>query len=336
MNIKQGTPIQFSIALPTTAKNRPDCQVTNDLFDLHLNANKATLTLPDLPRWQAILAAWDLPENRPNEIKLDELLDAPEQLEQRRCIPPASALQLRQLLRETLPLRPSQSLFGAYGHRAGTGALDLRPGLRLKIVRAHFTKPPEQRKSPADGYRGLTTANYDCFEDAAGKVGFRLASIEDDIKGLPRDARFAKQAPPQRVYRFLMLTHYVSTGRKRSAIIIGAQNLTLIHNIESKLRQNPAEPCPSLTAGTKAICLPFEGEVTVSPEIQVTLNDKSQYVAWGSTIKNLLTQAKASEAKSIRLRRSWENQLRPVEIEGDPAAILSTVLIGGDEVQWKQ
>lgn len=332
-------PITF--AIPVRGGNGsggPNCQLGGEMYQLRLSKTQAVLQLGSPAKWQDLLAQWDQLTNRVVESKVNEILSAPELLEQRGCLDAASALRVRQLLRETLPMRPQQGLFAVYGHRLGSGAFDLRPGLRMKVVRAHFSKPPGERKSTVDGYLGLTTVSYDCVEDEAGWVtlqrraetAFEPESMRGKVREAPQDLL---RLPPRPVYRFLMHTSFLRTGIKRFAILLGTERVAEMRGLEEKLAADPAMPCAALTAGTskKAVCVSFEGDVTVSPEVQVTVNGTSRYVPWGATVKDLLREVK--QASHVRLRRVWEGQLRRVDAE-DQAALSRTVLTGGDEIVW--
>jgi hypothetical protein len=343
------TPLSFSTPLPgvKAAKLRGrQCRIANDLFDLAIAGGRnsqVTLRMPPAQKWEGLLATWDQLDNRTVEASLDELLAGPEVLEQRRCLPTASALQVRQFLRETIPMRPMDGLYSAYGHRPGSGALDLRSGLRLSIQRAHFSLPPERRKSTIDGYAGITTARYDCVQGAKGRLTFRFAGADYSTDALKqslasgfKDLEFAKDAAPRLVYRSFFLTHYVRAGIRRSAIIAGASTIEEMRTVERKLRDNPGTSCDSLTGGTANVCIAFEGDVTVSTEVQIIVNGETRYLPWGITVRMALAQARAPQdaLKSLELWRLWKGQLRPLEIEGDRSALLNVMLVGGDKIAW--
>lgn len=269
-------PIAF--AIPVRGTGGSNCRLGGEMYQLRVTRKEAVLQLGSPGKWQDLLAQWDEVGNQAVESKVHEILSAPELLEQRGCLDAASALRVRQLLRETLPMRPQQGLFAMYWHRLGSGAFDLRPGLRLKIVRAHFNKPADERKSPIDGYAGLTTVPYDCVEDAAGRVTlarhpvtvFAPESMRGKVREAPQDLL---RLPSRPVYRFLMQTSFLRTGTKRVAILLGTERVSDMRGLESKLAADPAMACAALTAGTRAaVCVPFEGDVTVSPEVRVTVN----------------------------------------------------------------
>lgn len=263
------------------------------------------------------------------ELAGEDVPTAIEGLEEKNCI----SAEVAKKLREGTGLRPEQSLYAAYGYRAGSEGLDLRGGVRLKIVRAHFDRLPAQRKSALDGYVGLTTVSFDSFEDARGRVGFRYQGVEakpDSVRAIGEDLAFGKAARVLPVYRLLMLTHYLKSGTKRAALVLGARSLAEMRELEKRLRQNPGESCAELVGRSKGVCFSFEGEVTVSPEVLVRVNGELKGLSWGTTLRMV-----AGQAKTVTLRRVWGKSLRSVEVEGEPAALLNTALVGGDVVEYR-
>jgi hypothetical protein len=241
-----------------------------------------------------------------------DLLEGPMELARRGCVDASVALQMRRVLRESVPMRPNSGLYATYGYRPGVSVVELRAGVRLKMVRALFDKPVEQRSSSIDGYTGLKTEIYDCEEDGRGFVSI------------------GKLAGARKVYRFLMLTHYVKAGVSRSAVLLGADRLSEVEEMERRLKANPGEACLKVRTGRRSVCVAFDGEVTVSPEVLVTVNGEKKALAWGTTVKMV-----AGGAKEITLRRLWMEKLRSIEIEADLDAVGATVLVGGDVVEYR-
>ncbi len=300
----------FSIPVKAGTVKGAECRVANEFFELRVEGGRAKLRMQPM-------------EN------VEELLAAAEVLAQKNCLTDGAA----QLLRETIPMRPELGLFGAYGYRPGGEGLDLRAGVRLKIVRAHFDRLPAQRKSALDGYVGLTAVSFDSFEDEQGRVGFRYQGVDakpDSVRAVGEDLAFGKSARALPVYRLLMLTHYLKSGTKRAALVLGARSVAEMRGLEARLRENPGESCAALVARSKGVCFSFEGEVTVSPEVLVRVNGDAKALAWGTTLRML-----AGQAKTVTLRRFWGKKLRSVEVEGEPAALLNTALVGGDEVEYR-
>lgn len=341
------TPLSIPVALQAKSKalvKAGKCIVSNDLFQLRFDRRSqgtGVLELPAMARWQTLLEMWDQPGSNEIDQKLQQVLDGPEVLEKRGCLGAGTALAVRQLLRDSLPMLPSQGLFREYGYKPGSGGLDLRPGVRLTIQRAYFKDGARPNGKSLDGYIGVSTALYDCVEDAAGRAAFQPLGVKystDELrsrsKGREAEASLARVARPKRLYRLLFLTLNVPTGVKRSVLIVGASTMAEMEAGERQLSRDAGQSCGELAARGRLTCISFGDDVTVTPEVRVTVNGQVESVAWGDSLKTLLAKRDLGEQAlaSIRLSRRFQDRLLPVKVEGDPAALLDTMLVGGDQV----
>ncbi|WP_031498634.1 hypothetical protein [Bryobacter aggregatus] len=319
---------ELSISLPKqklSPSRTAACQVSNDLFQLQILDDRALLRMSPVDSW------W-----KQADASLDEVLPSLETLEHRRCLSTHSALQLQQIIRESLPMRPGQSLYGAYGYRMGGGGLDLRSGMRVSLQRAHFRIPAALRKSPADGFIGISTVQYERGEDGDfRRLGVEYSSdlLRQSLRRGWQDLYFAREAGARPVYRLFLLTHYVRAGIQRSAIVIGASSVAQLSDVEKQLKQDPGAPCSSL-ARAKVACVLFEGEVTASVELLARIDGTPTYVPWGTTVRTVLQQRK-KELPTMQLRRLWAKQLLSVEVDGDRNSLLDLALVAGDELSWE-
>ena len=339
--------VQFPISPgPARLRNSAACIETNDLFSARVDAKQRQLilTMPSLMDWRKILLLWEQPGNQGIEQKMEALRVAPETLEARGCLSPGSALSLRQVLRDALPVRPGQDLYSHYFYRPAGLGLDLRPGVRIKLQRAHFSGPPT-----ADGRRsvndliGTSTIYYECQEDSQRRASFKRADVHFDSDKLTaelrrgsEDMRFSDRAHPRPIYRLFLLTSYPQKGLRRSALILGASSIGRMQAMEREISANLAIGCEDLMKASDSVCIPFEGDVSVSPEVQVTINGKPAFVDWGSTVRSVLRKEGAERAGGVRLRRQFQGQLLPVEVDVKAESELGNMaLIAGDDLSWK-
>ena len=331
--------LNFAVALGPSKK---DCVESNDLFSIRIDrkSRQLALTMPSLIAWQSILPQWEQPDNREIEQKIEAILNAPETLESRGCLSIGSAIQLRQILRDAIPMRPGFDLYTAYGYRAGGLGLDLKPGVRLKVQRAHFNSP-----LPVNGRRsildliGTSTVYYECRLDRRDRIAFTKPSVEYDSDKVKEalakgweDTSFARLARPQPVYRLFFLTSFLKKGVRRSALVLGAPSVARMQAMERQIAANPAIGCEELGGGS---CISFDGDVSVSAEVQVTINGHPTYLDWGSNVRTVLRKLRAEKATDLHLRRAFQGKLVPVDI--DPkveGALESTSLVAGDELSW--
>ena len=62
-------------------------------------------------------------------------------------------------------------------------------------------------------------------------------------------------------------------------MILGASNVGRMQEMESRISANPGIGCDGLIGGSDSTCVPLEGDVTVSPEIEVSINEDGGEVA---------------------------------------------------------
>jgi hypothetical protein len=332
--------LHFPVALGASPSN---CLEANELFKIQIDrkTRQLTLTLPSLNAWQLVLPQWEQPDRGDVHDKLMAILEAPKALETRGCLSPGSAVALRQVLREAIPVRPGFDLYPKYGYGPGGLGFELRPGVRLKVQRAHFNGPP-----PPDGKRGIqdffgiSAVFYDCQLDNGDRIAFAKPVVQYDSDALKtrlakgwEDTQFARDAKPQPLYRLYLLTSFLKTGVKRSALVIGGATVTQMLVLEREIAANPAISCDDLKA---AACLSFEGDVTVSAEVAVKVNGETAYFDMGTNVRAVLRKYQAEKAVDVRLRRAFQGKLLPFEIDPKAAdGLENTALVAGDELTWK-
>ena len=114
---------RFTLEFPvsTGPPSSQPCVETSDLFRIAVDRKERHLSLdmPSLHEWQALLPQCDQLGDPELDRKIDAILAAPETLESRGCLAAGSAIQLSQILRDSVPMRPGYDLYTAYGYRPG-------------------------------------------------------------------------------------------------------------------------------------------------------------------------------------------------------------------------
>ena len=68
---------------------------------------------------------------------------------------------IRDYMLQNIPMKPSGSLFNAYGYQIDRSGLDLKPGLRLKIERAYFSAAaPGEEAHEEKNYIGVSSSFF--------------------------------------------------------------------------------------------------------------------------------------------------------------------------------
>ncbi len=223
----------------------------------------------------------------------------------------ASNLHARDYILQSVPTRPSDSLFNAYGYRIERSGVNLKPNLRLKVERAYFNGSEKSDKN----YLGVSDVLFDVATNPGGFLLFQqVRAIQYSPPSLAQTDHEGSRdlaildLKPQKHYRVLFYTHEVPTDQNFSAALIGADDSSRLDQFEQAMRADSGASCSSLTH-EDVQCLEFRGFVTVSVQIPVELNGKSQFVDWGTKVKTVVP---AKSLKSLKIQRRFANSYFPV------------------------
>jgi hypothetical protein len=307
------------------------------------NSSSLEISMPSLDQWLGDLEGKDEPESSGEVEELDAFLADVDKLQSVGCFPKTGPV--RDFILRSLPMRPQESYFTAYGYRLGHSGMDMQPGIRLKVERAYFRAP--SRGEDQDGektFLGLSTVYFDVERTNDDKTAFRQsgeilyspASLAGNASSGLRDIDLSRLAPEPR-YRLFFYTYTVAEKRKRAAAIIGAGEIGSLDAVDQQLRTNPEQDCRIASALGAATCFDFDGLVTLSTQISVVLNGRTRFVEWGVRVKDVLPKASNLRTlKTLRLERRFAgNTYYEVRFDPTDSRVLSLVLVGGDRVSWK-
>ena len=119
------------------------------------------IQLPAPEQWLSDLEGRTEPESGEEVSALDAILADVDRLQQEGCFG-ETAISIRDFILQSIPMRPNESFYNAYGYRAGRSGLDLKPGIRLKIERAFF-RPPRagEEEDEEKDFLGLSASYFD-------------------------------------------------------------------------------------------------------------------------------------------------------------------------------
>jgi hypothetical protein len=231
---------------------------------------------------------------------------------------------IRDYMLQSVPMRPSESLFNAYGYLLERGALDLKAGLRVKIQRAYFRPAaPGEEQHTVKNYLGVSTSNFDVEQASGGKIRFQqIGDIQYSPETFAKDAeeerrdQDLRELPERSHYRLLFYTYIVPKEQDISAAILGASNAAQLDELERELRLPLLEGCRTTAEAKSGDCFEFKGFVTVSAQIKVQLNGKSPQIASNpKTVHGLLLRCalQSIEFRRTLTRLGWRRPLDLVE-----------------------
>ncbi len=126
------------------------CTVKEDAFRLERSGDDQTAIQIALPAPRLWLSNLDRGSSGADDMmeSLYAFLADVDRLQALGCFPSLS-YPIRNYILQSIPMRPSESLFSAYGYLRERGGLDLKEGIRVKIERAYFgpVAPGEEQHS---------------------------------------------------------------------------------------------------------------------------------------------------------------------------------------------
>jgi hypothetical protein len=344
-SVPKDSPNDAPILVKGIAKTRSNapadtCTLEQGPFRLEPDlAEKNTLmiTLPPREEWLARLEGQSDADDRTVFDLLDTFLTKLDQLRSSGCLE-ESVDALRGSILQSIPTKPEQGLLNAYDYRGGRSSIDLKPDIRLKIERAYFEGEESiEVQSAAKNFKGLSWFYFDVKSDAAGRISFeRIGAIKFSPASLAHTDEEGKRdlalgsLGPQSCYHLFFYSYLVPTHRKRSATIIGGASEGQLDAVETKLRANPEQGCEEAAAGSAISCFEFQGLVTVSAEISVSVNGKLDFLEWGAKVRNVLPDS--TSLQSLRIQRKFNDGYADLIFDPKRDDILSLVLVGGDRL----
>ncbi len=302
------------------------------------------LTMPAPERWLSDLEGRAGTDGNEDVEALYAILADADQLQQQGCFAGTSTA-IRDFILQSIPMRPNESLFNAYGYWVERSGLDLKPGMRLKIERAYF-RPAEagEEERAEKNFTGVSTMYFDVELTSDGMTRFRQAGdIEYSPKSLADTVQEGRQdlglrdVPPELHYRLLFYTYLVPKKHQRSAAVIGSRETGQLDELDRALRARFDEGCQSVAATSGVTCFEFDGFVTLSCQIEVELNGKRKFVDWGTKVRDVLSQdAKSDAPKSLRIQRRFLDSYYDVRFTPRDSRVLSLALVGGDRLRWSK
>jgi hypothetical protein len=301
------------------------------------------IQLPAPEQWLSDLEGRTEPESGEEVSALDAILADVDRLQQEGCFG-ETAISIRDFILQSIPMRPNESFYNAYGYRAGRSGLDLKPGIRLKIERAFF-RPPRagEEEHEEKDFLGLSTSYFDVELTAENKIRFLQVG---DIRYSPASLAQSDQEgssdlalsglPLESSYRLFFYTYFVPEKHKRSAVIIGGESASQLDELDHQLRAMPEQGCKN-TAASAVTCMEFDGFVALSSQIKVELNGNTKFLEWGAKVKDVLPKNSGVKAlRSLRMQRRYLDTYYEVRFDLKDLNVLSLWLVGGDRLTWSK
>jgi hypothetical protein len=318
------------------AGQQPGCSIRGRWFSLirDKKSNGWVAALPAPDAWHSNDFVADIREEWGRFS--DEIYD----LDSEGCIGPEGYEKATDWIRQSMPA-PAQLASFFRDPLNDRGFVALRPDTRLFIERSLFRPPGAETVA---NYAGEMKVYYSIAQERGGEIGLKLHKIRRSAH-LPRklqevvpDATLAHHFGRAGAIRLFLLTRYIPPNLKRTALLIGVQNPADMVAVSRKIEKQPKIPCNNLAEAGIA-CASFDGEVSASVELGVTVNGKEKFVPLGSTVNSILTSLSPNERAealaTLNLRRIFHGKLHSVEFHRNDPEVPKLALVAGDRISWR-
>jgi hypothetical protein len=219
---------------------------------------------------------------------------------------------------------PFPEVLGRYTG-VGTGWVELRPEIELRIENAYFREGTPKRGLA--NFLGTEIARYQVLATGA----LKQIAVQSRLEQRPADQPPVEQllSESQNRYRHHRLFYQVLLNKKtdvRSAVLLSAESLDELDRVTDQLMSDPESVC----GGVSTYCTAFPEACTASLEIEIVVNGHQRTVLWGSSLAEV-----TENHRRIELFRLHVGALAPVEIDPRDREALRLPLLPGDRVKWR-
>ena len=317
--------VEFPLTQKLQRGASDDCSVKSGPFKLSSTAKPSQwkAALPSLRTWTKSLAQDTFHQ------QFENFLDQIGTLSDNGCMSSSESVLLQEAVRESVPVRPAETLLYRYGYRPGPGFVDLEPGMRLVVERAEYDQ--------SDKFKGTSIVDYQITRNSRAWLRFRPVEVkrQGESRVPTSDLDLGARVNKMLFSRLFFSGNPVPKNLDYTAMILGTRSRKQMEEITRALQAHPQSGCATDSNGD-ASCKPFIGSVTVSAELKVTVNGKEVFVGPQVTLRGVLAAADVARCedklKALRIEREFLG--RPVKIVFDPTAnsILNLVVIGNDRI----
>jgi hypothetical protein len=329
-----GDRLTFRIPAGGNAVPDVDCSIKGTWFTLVRSSHDKfwTAEVPTAVAWEKSGGTIDMKE------EWEAFAATLNGLRQKQCFSPQEYVSLEQTLVANLPAPADEILFYRYGYGMG-GYVNLAPGMQLRIERDFFAS--ESPAADPRDYRGTTITSYAVDGNGQNGVHLTFLGVEKKSAGghtpqaIALDIDLATQFAAAARLRLFLQDLEVSGNAKTPAILVGAANENDVNQATRQVAANP-QAC---TGHLNVTCAIFQGSVTVSPMLQVTVNGKPTYVPIGSKLWSVLpldSSRNGNVVRTLRVERPYRGKMAEVMFAHDQEGVAQILVMGGDRISWSK
>jgi hypothetical protein len=209
------------------------------------------------------------------------------------------------------------------GFEPGGGWIDLRSEMEVQVENAYYKRGASRRG--LEGFLGTEVARYEVTSQ-----GLRLLSAR------PMEERPAGDPPVQALishdmasFRYYRLYFEIVFARKNNAhgsVLLGANSTDELERLSGQL-SHPETVCTD----DSVHCTVFPEACSVSVEIKIVVNGKSEVTVWGRLLSSVVTDHPAQ----VEVKRPYRGHLTAIKLDPHDANALRLPLLPGDHITWR-
>jgi len=209
------------------------------------------------------------------------------------------------------------------GFVRGGRSVDLQEQMEVRIENAYYEKGFSRKG--LKGYLGTEVARYQ-----VARNGLRLLSV------VPMNGRPENDVPVQNLLSAAELTfHYYRLyfellyDRKTDAhgsAIFAANTPDELNQLSAHL-DDPEALCQKFPAQ----CTIFPEACSVSVEMKIVVNGKSQMITWGSLVLSVVGR----DPQQFEMKRLYRGHLTQIRLDAHDQNQLTMPLLPGDQITWR-
>ena len=324
---------------------RPECRVEAGEFALVRSGKGLALQFPS-----SVLQS----EGHDPADAWDVFRDAALRLEDNACLPRESIHALSKQLLGAIALTTRSTYGIRYGNYERTGAINLEPGFRLKVV-APLLQPGVREvkivqsaganggplEFTAEGLDGYETSYYAVQPREGGGVQFALSSVEQNrmnvITHPDEPAGFHFHLVSNARYFRLMFLRRASIA-DRDISLLGAPEWGLMLDSAQRFDTvaGAVDDCGKVP---RLACIALTKQTAILAEAGIEANGQTVYLPVGGTLRDLLgisgrDTSHLRAMSGVKVERSWHGRMLPIEFDHNRLRSLSLILFPGDRVTW--
>lgn len=321
---------QISIAPAQEQSVQKNCSIHGEWFSLYPADPPTTQWTVETPSADAWAAAGGHVDLKP---EWDRFLREISTLSQKQCFSADEGLAaIKQKIVTGMAMPADESLLYRYSY-GQAGYVDLGPGMELRI---------ERNVATANASTPMRTIVTSYGFSSVGGNGVQISFLgsqgdiaSDSALKLP-DGALATEFKATPHLRLILQRLEVSANSSNPAILLGGSEINDLDAATAAANRNPNISCDELRK-SRVTCVEFEGLVTVSPVLDVTVNGRPAQVPLGSKVTYVFPPTDdygASISKSLKIRRQSGGGYRELEFARNEDDVGQILIFGGDEISF--